>query len=47
MPVYLVHREAYQENCKALKKFPMSNLLEWAQYFWGTKGNNQPKLKKQ
>lgn len=34
MPVYLVHREAYQENCKALKKFPMSNLLEWAQYVW-------------
>lgn len=34
MPVYLVHREAYQDNCKALKKFPMSNLLEWAQYVW-------------
>lgn len=34
MPVYLVHREAYQENCKALKKFPMSNLLEWAQFIW-------------
>lgn len=28
MPVYLVHRETYQGNCKALKKFPMPILFE-------------------
>lgn len=36
MPTYLVHRDPYRENCKAWKKFPMSNLLEWAQFVWDT-----------
>lgn len=34
MAVYLVHRDPYRENCKALKKFPMSNLVEWTQVIW-------------